>query len=679
MKKMKLITSLLLSLVLVMSAISNIVFAETGLHHGNTELIVNGTDVTVVNDYGSKGKAASDTVYRVSGKRSSSAFVNGTGNLEISSAIFETAFMLPSNEVAIGSYLSYYEANATGSSNRQEGPFIKITATDGIASHVKSSTGAAYWTLTSEADYDIELNKWYTLAIEFPAGGAKNGNIYLNGKLVHEFGKNVEIYGVYALKLGAMSTDNFYLDNLHGYKNGTDATFDINKLTPSDVVAAGDVTVENNVVTVPFGTTVGGLDDILTTTDGQSDVIRVYTDESMTTEAQSGDPADGKTLVVAAVNGTDGIERAYSYYTIAQAAKPDPYADILKGETLTEDFGINGDAVMEFERGVYGKASDDMAYKFTKTDSDSYINYKCIHKDSAYSLVEFSFAKESTDNGFQLEMNYYEDKLQSIRKSTSIYFRDEGLGWGSSTDKLYDRPYEAGKWYTVAVQFPTNGEKDVIIYVNGNLAHTGEIKAGAWGLAYARFNISQNKTLYLDNVRKAKEEYNPGNDAKAALTITNGVIKDNVIKVIDKDKFDVNYSSTAANLRMYANDGTQVYSLADADYVVAAGKMTRDGVELERTYTYLTIEEAPVIVYYTKDGETLTANLLAGGEATLILAYYQDKGLTGHTPVAATDDNADGIYSAEVTEAMTDGLSYRIFAWDSIDGLYPLIAATDVE
>ena len=675
MKKMK-VMSIILALLLLVSAVT--AFA-TGPYYGadTAEFEIQGTGATatVTTLTNQAGKSNDDYAYCLSGAAATASknYIQMRG-IKSNSSKLECQFMLKDDSSTIRFNFVIYTDDAQNTTANNDR--INIS-TSGITGYTNSS-GTVYTTVNLE-NHTIEKNKWYTLAIVYAYGSTTNkkiGDLYLNGiKLGTINSYNNYVYSMAYTRPGCgSSTSEIYLDNLYTYSDG----FSPEKLTPSYVTSVTGGAVEDDVITVPYGTKVSELSSILTTDDGNGDIVRIYTDSSMTTEADSTASANGTTMVVAATNGADE-EMAYSYYTIEEA---DPDADVLKGGSV-DDFIIYGsddkNSVLELETGVYGKTADDSAYKFTNEDSAAYVHKAASHNNATNSLLEFSFARASDGDNFYLQMPYYDESGNQI-SGTRMYFNENGIEWGTGRYSLCNTiSFEPQKWYTIAIQFPCEGSKTMIVYVNGEEVYNGELLGtSAYGLKYARFYISNGKTFYLDNFRTARELYTPSKDAKAEISVANGIVKDNVLKMLAADENKITIGETDI-LRMYKSDWSTAANLSEADFVVAAAK---NGRNIERTYTYLDKEIASVIVDYSKaiqeDVTSLSTKLMSNEEAsTLIVAWYNDKELVDLEviPAAATDD----IYVAENNLTLNNSYSYRIFAWNSLDGLYALTKATDVK
>ena len=183
---------------------------------------------------------------------------------------------------------------------------------------------------------EIELNKWYNIAIVCPTGGIegteiysdgdgsligydkydRTAEIYVNGNLIksHNLGYDC-VGGVRHLRLnGTMNsldpeTPSFYLDNIRvhndPYVPGYDMEADIS-MTEYGLDVLGET------ITITGTTTVEDIKNDI----GESDyyTVRIY-DPTGALALDNVVVTDGYTVVVAASNGTN-MERAYSYYTV---------------------------------------------------------------------------------------------------------------------------------------------------------------------------------------------------------------------------------------------------------------------------------------------------------------------------------------------------------------------------
>lgn len=692
MKKNKKILFMFINFVLALSVLSQSVFAAIGLYQGSESIKPSGSAVNCVTSDGNAGKMDSDTVYFVSGKEDSENGIFGVQHASkdngLTHAIYEMSFMLPDETVKIRSHLTYYKSSTV--SDYIPYAFLDINASNGITTRIRSKDKVAYWTLTNVNSYNIETNKWYTLAIDFPSEGNTTGHIYLNGVKVHTFQRNSnvdnKIYGVRNFIFGATEGTGFYLDNMYGYINETEHSFNIAESTPSLVTGGEGVTVENNVVTVPFGTTAQQLKNIITTTDGEDDVKRVYTNSEMTTEAQLTDLADGTTFVVAAKNGT-GREMAYSYYTVQEAAPVDPDADVFKGNSADDlKFGDNAAAKdVNTQNGLFGKKEDDSAYKIVgSSKNQTIISLSRTLRDgsgtfarSKSGAIEFSFCLPEGSTGFVMTDCTGRTKAEGLDFGNVTELTVDSSGMYSADYCFYSNEIKTNTWYNFAVEIATDGTNKFKVYLNGEEVYVNNKNdINTWyGFRTFFININKNETLYLDNL-SISESYNnalnlPANPTSENITLNNGKLT----ALRGTSVSDITLGENEA-VRLYKADWSTAANLDEAAIAVIA---TTNGRSIERAYTYYNVDLKECITTYSKEDDILNANLKSASSSTLIIAWYtSDK-----TFVELTSDTAqlvDGIYVANLEDVnVNEDYSYRIFAWNSVDGLYPLTTSTDVK
>lgn len=685
MKKMKLITSMFLSLILVISMTIQPAFAAD-TYDGSTAI----TGAVVKSNAPVGGKLSLDDYYEVSTACTS---YNNTATLSLKANILEMQFLLTDNNAKVIIRPRTYQTSSQNSYVAYN--YFEISS-DGMAwkgGKWSADKNKTIWTV----NHEIEVGYWHTLVIQYEdrsaSDGLQTGAYYIDGECIKSNDKSLDIYGYRNIGFGPASSehpvlfDNIY--NWYGRKGEASASNvpDINRRTPSDITLLSDgYTLSNNTLTVPYGATVADMLGSINTTDGTDDVIRVYKDSSMTSSAENSDSAKGTTVVIAAKNGTD-VEQAYSYYTVEEA-EADP--DVLKGKSaadisLTENDGDNL-SVVSAEPGNYGKLNTDSVYKVTNNISGARVSVVNSLRGNTFAksktgVIEFSFCLPENSSGFKTNYSngYTSDSNVGLYGLT---VNNDGIKIGSN--HFYTKSIKSNTWYNMAIEISTTGTDEFNIYLNGELIFDDNGGSSTEWYGFRTFFIipvaANGETLYLDNISHSESFTNTNQAAKISgekMAARGGKL----YALNGASATDITLGTNEA-LRIYNSDWTLAESLADAEIAVVA---TTNGRSMERAYTYYDVELSDCVIDYnittSDDNETLDASVYSNTPASLILAHYTTEGsaktLEGVSSIDAAVDN-NGVYVATIpASALNPAYSYTLFAWSDTDNtLTPL--TTDI-
>lgn len=677
MKNLKLLTSMFLSLIMVLSMAVSPVWAVTQ-YDGSENAPMNGTTMIANILPGFAGKDTADKVYSLTGAAADAGSGNVGFNIAKSTtsntdtATLEFQFLLPTTTDKLRVSIHYFY-NSDKSSNTTN--WFNITTTGLVTTNNKISS------ITSKETVSLETNKWYTVSIQVPGDGSKTIPVYINGTNVATINVNSS-YPVYGIRSRALvgpadSTQTVYIDDVYSYK-ASEKTFSPAESIPSEISAYSDgYTLSGDTLTVPYGATVADILDSIKTTDTTGDVIRVYKDSSMTSSAENSDSANGTTIVVAAKNGTE-YEQAYSYYTVEEA-EPDP--DVLKGKSsddiiLTEN--ADSLSVVSVEPGNYGKLSGDSVYKVTNNDLGTRVSMQhSLNGNSTFSkgkagVIEFSFCLPEGSHGFRITSSTGHTASGNGSFVTLTVDENGVYGGSNAENHFYTGKINANTWYNFAVEIPTNGGRGVNVYLNGEQINRASIDSGAWygfRTFFVIMKAADGEVMYLDNI-SVSESFTNTNQA-ARVNGENMATRGGKLYALNGATASDITLGANETLRLYNSDWTVAENLADADIAVF---VTTNGRSMERTLTYYDVNLSDCVVDYdvttADETETLNASVYSNTQASLILAHYTVEGgvktFEGVTSIDATV--VDGVYVAAIpASVLNPAYSYTLFAWSDTD------------
>lgn len=675
MKKMKLLTSMFLSLIMVLSMAVSPVWAATQ-YDGSGNAPMNGTTMIANILPGFAGKDTADKVYSLTGAAADAGSGNTGFNIAKSTtsntdtATLEFQFLLPTTTDKLKVSIHYFyksdkSVNTTNSFN--------IT-TSGLADYNNKISS-----ISSLKTVSLDTNKWYTISLAIPGDGGKTIPVYINGTNVATINVNgsYPVYGIRSRALvgPAASTQMVYIDDVYSYK-ASEKTFSQAESTPSNLTTTlSNYTLSDDTLTVPHGATFADLKSAITTTDAAegTDVVRYYTDSTMTAEiTEDSASVDGATIVVAAKNGTD-VEQAYSYYSVKQA-EPDP--DVLKGKSADDLVGST--LAFASVAGMHGKLADDTVYQIssdgdtnrltlantlTKKLTGTSVNTFTKNEITA---VSFSFMIPSGSNGFSINDTTYWSTSGSNKRGNfnRIVFDTDGIWSGDKVSKLED--IEADKWYNFTLSCSSDGGKDVELYLNGVSISKTVAEYDMQGFRTMNLDMRGNSVYYLDNI---EAEASTVISDDAAATVTGDYISaygGKLNLLAGKTDFETN-----GTCRLYKDNWVLTDDITEAEIAVFAAT---NGRSMERTLTYYDVNLSDCVVGYdvttADETKTLNASIYSNTQASLILAHYTVEGgvktFEGVTSIDATFD--DGVYVAAIpASVLNSAYSYTLFAWSDTD------------
>lgn len=671
MKKMKLITTLFISLIVALSMAVSPALAST-TRDGSA--LTTAIDGVVSESNGIGGKSTNDSYYKVSAVSSSwQTGFKGLGN----GNTLECQFMLADSSSVLKVYPRYYttaEQNTSGLSTSQN---LRISATS-LAYYGTNQSGT---TNTQQWSKDINLTpgRWYTLVAEFCDLGADEGlqhaAFYINGSLINETKYNSKNYGYRALALGCAETDHaVYVDNIinsNSRRTGNSEThvLDIARSTPSVITSVSNgYTFADNFITAPYGAKVSNLLSAIQTTGGTNDAIKVYTDTTMTSLADNEALANGKTLVIAAKNG-ESTEQSYSYYNVQELDLDEEFGRGKNADDLVihSSNSVPNSTVTSAE-GNFGKKVSDDVYKVEHTTGYS-IHLAPTFRDGNLTLsrtwgnLEFSFAIPS-DGGVTVHAQYYNGPESTNHSYQYLHFTEGKFMTGSlgaNNGISVDVDIKANKWYTVGITLNTDSSEDgkFDIYINGKYIYSVGAP-NADGFRQPSLSPFANTTAYLDNISMSQTStYNNAADTPSWIDVNGAIAANGKLSYIEKPDASDFTAASDADVRFYNSDWNEVTTVAEAEYIVTAGK---DANGVERVLEYYEIDDAAsdYVMGVKYDGANLVAKAYGkDANATIYLAKYSA--------------NADELISVQavpvsegtITAVKEDGYVYRAYVWDN--------------
>lgn len=662
------------------------------------------TEVTVVTGVG--GKKSTDSAFAFKMKDSSLAaasanYVQPLGNLSDKSKpnVYEMSFMLPNGSAGVNLPTQMW-LYVNGSSTNSE-LTMSITP-DGFAPAGNYSgvvAGTAF-----------EYDKWYNLAIVFPYAGTENYGetmlVYVNGDLKSEI-KNYHyqnkyryVQGIRRIRMSPISGTNgttyIYFDNLRQYA-GTYIPANDAAATLTPVQDGKVATIANGRIGTTARLTADELISNITKDDDTN--LRVY---SANGALLSGTDivADNSVLVAAASNGT-GMERTYSYYTVAKDAVHLP--GILDG---TSDIASGTQTLVNVVDGTFGKT--DKVYAFSSVGNAILTSTAGYHPepfaivqaaDASQKMLELSFMLPQGSTGFGLTAHQWQGGYSTSNPEHTIRVSASGIRIDYESPTVFNYNFDYNKWYNIAIALPGKTDSEsygnrATLYVNGENVGSFAMM-DTTGIRRLRIHAltssdTANTFAYIDNLRMVDSVYNNvAYDAEDIIT-PSGFDVD-----AKKDKFYITADTTVSAVKSSIsdiNEDTEIIvlnangeKLADNDTVTVGCTVVvaaKNGTDHVRTLSYYTVEniaEKFVIKTPVYSGEERTVNASfdtinntgAPASVSAIMALYDyDGSLKKVTPVVCTTDaNRKGSFADGITMTADDDDDYiKFMIWASTTG-----------
>ena len=608
MRKIKPISILFLTMLLVLSILVAPAYAATNYNGSN--LPSNYTGVAIKSD-GMGGKTTSDNYYAINAKCGSWSKYDSAFVLPNFMNTFEGQFMLNASDSVFHIRMKVHTTSKSSSGTKYL--YIDFKATGVYCYEHTSDEEELKWS----KKMTLVPGHWYTFAAEFgddsADSGAQQAQYYLNGVNIHS-GKEFEaMRGVRNWAVAAKSAnktvfvDNIIVTNGRGVTASETHVVNAATSTPSVISSLAEgYTLSGDVVTVPYGTDVQSLVSAISTTDGSGDVIRVYTDSTMSNIADNSAKAANTKIVIAAKNGTD-TEQAYSYYTVNEAEHD---ADVLKGKTA-DDIYLNNNTtepvtVVETANNAYGKASEDSVYKITNNNGAAVNLAQCLLGKNTFSkgtgALEFSFALPEGSSGFTMT-NSTGHTETSYEALTELTFNTNGIWSGSSMQNCIYSGLEAEKWYNIAIEMATDGSNTFNIYLNGTQVYEVKDSSNSWygfRTAYIKMKDKNGGVMYLDNI-SASKSYDNANNIPAQISGNKFVLKNGKFLALNGiSTADITMAEDNA-YRLDNSDWSVAESFEDAEIIVFTAK---NGRSMERAYTYYNVDCSDCIIDYELSGKS---------------------------------------------------------------------------